>query len=467
MATQARAGVRGLRERALESMGGPGQARIVLLLAAVLGLSGADAASLSATVRNIEGAFHVGDAEVGLLFSAVSLVGAVFTIPAGIGIDRSKRTRLLAASVMTWAVAAAVSGTASSYLWLLLARVGLGAATAVTGPAIASLTGDCFSPGVRGRVYGLILGGDLAGTGAGFLVAGSLSSVLSWRFAFWWPVLPSLALAWLVWRLPEPERGGSSGSGAGHDEARGRPPTGAARPRPGLVLTSSPTDWPLWRAVRYVLRVRTNIVLIVASALGYFFFAGLRSFAIIFSTSHYGISKPLASTLVLVLGVGALAGVYAGGRGSDRLLRRGYGNARVLVPAVALLALPLLIAPALVVTSVAVALPLLTMGAFLLGVPNPPLDAARLDIIHPLLWGRAEAVRSLLRALGEAAAPPLFGYVSQSLPGANGIGLEYTFLLFLIPLMGAGLLALAGLRTYPRDVATARASIHALRKSAA
>lgn len=64
-------------------------------------------------------------------------------------------------------------------------------------------------------MYGLILGGELAGTGAGFLVAGSISSVLSWRFAFWWPVLPSLALAWLVWRLPEPERGlSSSGSEA-------------------------------------------------------------------------------------------------------------------------------------------------------------------------------------------------------------------------------------------------------------
>jgi hypothetical protein len=38
-------------------------------------------------------------------------------------------------------------------------------------------------------------------------------------------------------------------------------------------------------------------------------------------------------------------------------------------------------------------------------------------------------------------------------------GLEYTFLLFLIPLLLAGLLALIALRTYPRDVATAVASV--------
>jgi hypothetical protein len=137
------------------------------------------------------------------------------------------------------------------------------------------------------------------------------------------------------------------------------------------------------------------------------------------------------------------------------------------------------LAPAIAATSVAVALPLLIGGAFLLGAPNPPLDAARLDIIHPRLWGRAEAVRTVLRSIGESAAPLLFGYVSQYVfggPGSaaaegggsgaghagNATGLEYTFLVFLVPLMIAGLLSLAGLRTYPRDVATASASVLAI-----
>lgn len=135
---------------------------------------------------------------------------------------------------------------------------------------------------------------------------------------------------------------------------------------------------------------------------------------------------------------------------------------------------------AIISTSVVVALPLLIVGAALLGAPNPPLDAARLDIMHPRLWGRAEAVRTVLRSAGEAAAPVLFGYVSQyvfagpgsaaaggtggSAPGGTGGegGLEYTFLVFLIPLMIAGLLALTALRTYPRDVATASASVRAI-----
>jgi MFS family permease len=180
---------------------------------------------------------------------------------------------------------------------------------------------------------------------------------------------------------------------------------------------------------------------------------------------------------VVVVGTGAVAGVFTGGRIADRWLRRGHLRARILVPATCLLALPAVLAPAIATTSVAVALPLLICGAFLLGAPNPPLDAARLDIMHPRLWGRAEGIRTVLRSLAEAAAPALFGYVSEYVlggPGSaggtssgsgtrenavNASGLEHTYLVFLIPLLAAGLLTLAALRTYPRDVATATASV--------
>ena len=500
--------VRHIRDLAFRVAGGPARLRVVLTLAAVLGLSGADTGTISSTTGNLERAFHVGNTQIGLLLTVVGLTGAVFTIPAGVLADRTRRTRLLAGSIVIWAAATVVSGAATSYLWLLLARVGLGAATAAAGPALASLTGDYFPASDRGRMYGLILGGDLVGSGFGYLVSGDLSSLTTWRVAFWWLAIPSLALAWVVWRLPEPARGGSSRIAAGQEEIRDerdiRPgerkqaaedageQDGAERPelaeravrrakaepQPELVLHEDPTNRSVWWAVRYVLRVRTNVVIIVASALGYFFFAGLRSFAIIFATGHYGLSKPTATSLIVVIGAGAVAGVLTGGRVADGLLRRGHARARVLVPAVCLLALPLALAPAIATTAVAVALPLLILGAFLLGAPNPPLDAARLDIIHPRLWGRAEAVRTVLRSMGESAAPLLFGYVSQYIfggPGSsagsagggggqtgNPTGLEYTFLLFLIPLIAAGLLALVGMRTYPRDVATASASVRAV-----
>lgn len=120
--------------------------------------------------------------------------------------------------------------------------------------------------------------------------------MLPWRFVFWWLIVPSLALAWVVRRLPEPGRGGQSQlqpesqiiRGARDAAAEQNPPAVSARagdgtqddlavrearrehvqPQPELVLHDAPTGYSIWWAIRYVLRVRTNVVLIVASALG-------------------------------------------------------------------------------------------------------------------------------------------------------------------------------------------------------
>jgi predicted MFS family arabinose efflux permease len=182
--------VRHIRDLALRAAGGPARLRVVLTLAAVLGLSGADTGTISSTAGNLERAFGVGNTQIGLLLTVVGLTGAAFTIPAGILADRTRRTRLLGGSIVVWAAATVVSGAATSYLWLLLARVGLGAATATAGPTLASLTGDYFPASDRGRMYGLILGGDLVGSGFGYLVSGDLSSLTTWRVAFWWLVRP-------------------------------------------------------------------------------------------------------------------------------------------------------------------------------------------------------------------------------------------------------------------------------------
>lgn len=142
-----------LRGFALDAVGGPARGRVVLTLAAVLALSGADTGTISATTDNLERTFSVGNTQIGVLLSVVGLAGAVCTIPAGILADRTRRTRLLGGSIVFWALAVIASGAATSYLWLLLARVALGVMTATTGPVVASLTGDYFPSSDRGRMY--------------------------------------------------------------------------------------------------------------------------------------------------------------------------------------------------------------------------------------------------------------------------------------------------------------------------
>jgi predicted MFS family arabinose efflux permease len=408
---------------------GPGRRRVVVAFAAVLALDSSDKATISANAIQLQHGLGIGRPEIGLLLTVTGLVGATATIPAGVWVDRTNRTRLLAAAVASWAVAMVLSGVVGSFRELLVTRALLGAVTAVSGPAVASLLGDYFPAAERGRIYGYVLSGELIGVGFGFLVCGQLAA-FSWRAPFFAMVPPTALVWWLVRRLPEPARG--------QQEADGDQPRAEDR-------------MTLLQSVRWVLGVRTNVVLIAASALGYFYLSGVRGFAVEFVHRQYSVGLHVATSLSVVLGLGGLAGVLVGGRFADRLLRRGRVTARIDVTGVSILLAAVFFVPAVVTHSVWLALPLLTCAAASLGATSPPLDAARLDIIKPELWGRAEAVRTLLRNVADASAPLVFGVVSTSL-FTDGSGLQDTFLVTLVCLVAAGVLVLAvGRRTYPRD----------------
>jgi MFS family permease len=382
---------------------------------------------------------------------------------------------VLAVTIVTWGAAMLWSATASNFTELLWTRLFLGAVTASAGPMVASLVGDWFGSWERGKIYGVILAGEYVGAGIGFAVTGNIAA-LSWQAAFVILALPAFVLAVAVWRLREPERGGkgvlASDQGPPPPEVLAQAQeedqtTDAQRlarerglaPDPELVVDpNTARRMNLIRATRYVLRVRTNVILIAASACGYYFLAGLQTFGLEFSRDQYGIDQALASSLLLVIGVGALAGVLAGGALGDRLLKRGLLNARVWTPAVAAALTALLFIPAIFTRGAVTAVPYLIAAAFFLGAQNPPLDAARLDIMPPLLWGRAEAVRTLLRSLAMALAPLLFGAVSDHVFGGGRSGLQWTFAIMIVPLGASSWLLFKGLRTYPADVATAAAS---------
>lgn len=435
---------------AAKLVGGPVRLRIVIVLATALGLDGADKAAVSATTGGLEQTFHIGQTEIGLIASSVSLSTAVCMLPAGMLADRVTRTKLLSGGIACWAVAMVATGLAPSYPLLLAARIVLGAAVATAIPSVASLTGDYFPALDRARVYGLILCGELVGTGIGFLLAGELASWTFWRVAFWALAVPAIVIAVFVARLPEPERGGQ----VTLEYGRAKPDGGEAAPveaaREGAPVPRSPSTW--W-TVRYVLSIRTNVLLIIASTLGYFYFAGVRTFAVPFGVHQYSMSEATVSPIIVLVGAGSFIGVIAGGRISDHLLKGGHPVARIAVPIVAVCGAVIILCPAFLVPTLTAGLPLLILGAGFLGAPNPALDAARLDIVPAALWGRAEAVRAILRTLGEAIAPTTFGFVSEHLMSGTGRPLAFTFALFLAPLLAAPLVAVPALRSYPRDAA--------------
>ncbi len=465
-------------ERLETVAGGAARLKVMLLLAGVLSLTSADMATVGATATQLESSLHIGNTDIGLLVTVSSGIAVFTTLPFGMLADRVPRVRLLVASI-------------------------------VTAPLVVSLTGDLFEQSERGRIYGYILGGELLGGGFGLLVCGDVAAASTWRASFGLLAVLGVLLAWVIGRgLPEPARGGRSrlhvgeadlraavDAGADESDAAGDAeanPSSDATPLGSAIrgqqiqahaeqtLRKDPTSQGLRWAIRYVLTIRTNVVLIIASAFGYFFFAGLRTFAVVFARARFGLGPGEASGLLILIGAGALAGILLAGRVGDALILRRRVDARPLVGAVAFLIAVILFVPALLTTSLLLSAPLLFLAVAGVGGANPPLDAARLDIMPAALWGRAESVRTVLRTALEALAPLLFGYISTQLGGSGSgyghptaaqphaaAGLDHTLLVMLAPLAVAGLLLLLlARRSYPRDVATALASERAVATSA-
>ena len=459
------------------ALGGRERTRVILLLASVLALASADTATVGASAIQLRNDLGINNTDVGLLVTVTSLIAAAASLPFGVLADRVTRTRVLGGAIVLWGAAMIWSATAPTFGQLLVARLFLGAVTAAAGPIVASLVGDWFAASERGRIYSYILSGEFIGAAIGFSVTGGIAT-LSWRAAFVILALPAFVLAWLIFKLPEPARGGTSPLLSGDVEQPpetdpadedGEQTTDAQRiardrglePDPQLVLTQDPRQMGLLAATRYVLSIKTNVAIILASAGGYYFLSGVQTFGVEFVTKQYGIAQALSTLVLLVIGAAGVLGVLAGGALGDFLLHRGYLNGRILVSAIAATVAVVLFVPAVFTRSPLTALPYISLAAFALSAQNPPIDAARLDIVHPLLWGRAEAIRTFLRTLAQAFAPLLFGAVSDYVFGGGRSGLQWTFAIMLLPLAASAYFLFRALRTYPRDVATASASARA------
>ncbi len=487
------------RGHVVELVGGPARARVIALFGAVLALGSADASTVGAVAPQLEHSLHIGNAKVGLLSSAALLVGALFVLPVGLAVDRVKRIPLLSLSILLWSLASLASAFAGSYWHLLLTRLALGAVTATAGPAIASLTGDYFPARERGQVYAYILAGEAAGTAAGFIVSGTVASIFTWRAAFVLLAIPGFFLARTLWRtVPEPQRGGQSrlepgatdlgapasaapaeqldDSGPAPDEpAHAAAQRRGIRPNPRLVLNEDPQALGLVRAVRYILSIPTNVLLIIGSSLGYFFFTGVTTFALLFVRGHYHVDQATSELGLGLLVIGALIGTLVSGRVTDRLLRHGFLEARVAVPAVCYFGAVVLLVPGILGSHFYPAVWFDVGGMALIAAANPPLGAARLDIMPAGLWGRAESTSTFLRSLTQAVAPLTFGGLAdlvagiapeQTPPGTHpglvspstATGLQVTLLVMLSALAAAGVFISRARHTYPTDVATAAAS---------
>src|ERR1700692_4226244 len=166
----------------------------------------------------IKAELHLSDSQLGLMGGlAFALFYTLLGIPIARLADRVSRTGIMTVALALWSLMTAVCGLTQSFAQLFLARVGVGVGEAGGVAPAYSLICDYFPTTERARALSVYSFGIPIGAALGIVLGGFITSVMSWRMAFFIVGLAGLlATPLLKFTVREPKRGAL-------DPARGAP----------------------------------------------------------------------------------------------------------------------------------------------------------------------------------------------------------------------------------------------------
>lgn len=256
----------------------------------------------SSSLPEIKSAFAasgLSDADLGLVGSAFALVYGLAMPLSGLAADFFRRKAIVVAGVLLFSLGIFAVGFAQN-LWMLVAAFGVANALgqALFAPATTSLIGQHHVE-TRGTAFSVYQAGVYAGTVVCGTVAGLFAGAGGdvWRWGFW-----TFGAAGVVWALVLAGR------------LEDTPPVmseGAERPSVAVALSA-------------VVKCPTALLLMLA--LGFYFYAlfGVKTWLPAYlRTAYPGVSAESAAFHgVIWFYLGSFAGVFAGGRLSDRFRAR-------------------------------------------------------------------------------------------------------------------------------------------------
>ena len=429
----------------------------VVALAATVMLESGERGSLSHAAEGIQNHFHVSDFWIGALPSAMTIVGAVGSIPFGHLADRYKRIALLMLAMTVWTAVMGVSALAPTFALLFITRLGVGIVEA-NGPASISLLCDYYPVAERAKRIGLYNSGALVGSALGLGLAGVVVDQWGWRAAFWMWIPFGTAVVFLLARTPEPQRGSQDDDlhadiAAVETVIDPMASVNAAElsaflklPEPSRVGTFDYSTHD-WREVyRELFRIKSMWFGVVGITVSQALLIGLGFWGIPYFKEVHGLSDSAAGGYAVTFGAGAAVGVVLGGFVADRLLRRGIVNARIYVCVVASLVATALFVPGFASHNIVVTAVLFVIGGVFLTLPVAPADALLTDVVVAELRGRAAALRSVVRSAA-GLAPLVIGGLKEF------TDLRTALVVFTPIYAVGGLIMLMAARYYPGDLA--------------
>lgn len=372
-----------------------------------------DRAVVNILAEPIKNDLGLADWQLGLMSGlAFAIFYTVLGIPIARMAERKNRPIIIGTAVALWSGFTALSGTANSFIQLVIFRIGVGVGEAGCTPPAHSLIADYVPKEKRASALAFYSMGTPLGGLLGLVMGGLVADAYGWRAAFLVAGAPGVLFALLCWfTLKEPRKLMAQHSAA-----------------------IQSTQATFGETLKYLATKKTFWLIALGAAIKAFIGYGHAPFtASFFLRIHGDEIKALAEGfglqsigfLGLALGLmGGTAGAisaYLGGQIADKYAKtdlRGY----VVVPAFAsLLSVPIFIL-AVSVPSASVALWILVINGLMGSLWYGPVYAIGQSIVPPHMRATTAAILLFtINLIGLGLGPLAVGILSDVM--ANGVGM--------------------------------------------
>lgn len=195
---------------------------LVIMLTIAYIFSFIDRYILGLLIEPIKADLGLTDEQIGWVIGpAFAIFYATMGLPLGWLVDRKRRTWIVAAGILVWSLATAVSGLAKSFWHLFLTRMMVGVGEATLSPSAMSMIADSFPPEKRGKPISVYVAAVSLGSGLASLIGGAVliwakttefvtvpvfGNLAPWQLTFFAVGLPGLLLGIIFMFIKEPSR---------------------------------------------------------------------------------------------------------------------------------------------------------------------------------------------------------------------------------------------------------------------
>ena len=196
----------------------------VAIFALSLMINFLDRGIVSLLVGPIKRDLQLSDVQISLVTGfAFVLLYLLLGLPIARMVDYATRRTILACGITAWGIATTLCGFAQNFWHLFLARIGVGAGEACSGPTTFSMMADLFPPRKLPRAIAVLNFGFIAGQGLALLAGGAaivwigswppievpgIGVLRDWQLVFIVVGIPGLIVAALMMTVKEPIRRG-------------------------------------------------------------------------------------------------------------------------------------------------------------------------------------------------------------------------------------------------------------------